>query len=202
MKVSRTSQHTTAHHKPSSIMRSDPSNLYTPAMSQSKQPAASPSSRSRPQNPSKATPSFPLGSLPRFHPTVYQSPNASHNSGSQPSSSQQARNHSYRHSSGSRDALRQYRELVESVALSRTPSGSLSPGPSAPRLGPLRSPGPVTPLTLEEPSSYLAAAGAVTQSDHWACQQHYGPPQDRVMEKLVVRESERARQDRKSSMGL
>lgn len=55
----------------------------------------------------------------------------------------------------------QYRELLENIGLTRTSPGPFSPGPSAPRLAPLRSPAPVSPFTLEEPSSYLTAgAGA------------------------------------------
>jgi hypothetical protein len=97
-----------------------------------------------------------LGNLPRFHPAVYQSPNNS------PNNQPQQRSYGYRVSSGtSRDALRQYRELVAaSVAL---PRNGPTPGfskPSAPRLDPLGSPGPVTPLALEEAESYLAAGSA------------------------------------------
>ncbi|KAL1968453.1 hypothetical protein VTN77DRAFT_1982 [Rasamsonia byssochlamydoides] len=97
-----------------------------------------------------------LGNLPRFHPAVYESSNRSSNN------PPQQRSHGYRVSSGgSRDALRQYRELI---AASVAPPSSASPTsfskPSAPRLDPLGSPGPVTPLTLEEADSYMAAGSA------------------------------------------
>jgi hypothetical protein len=100
-----------------------------------------------------------LGNLPRFHPAVYQSPNTSLN---QPQSSAQQRTQGYLVSSGaSRDALRQYRELVAaSVSLSRNKSSTSSSEISAPRLDPLGSPGPVTPLALEEAESYMALGSA------------------------------------------
>lgn len=174
-------------------MRSDGSNFYSPTMSQSKQPVSSQVSRPRPQNSAKSPPSFHLGSLPRFHPAVYQSQHSSHSTTSQPPSPLQSRQHTYRPSSSSRDALRQYRELVESVTLARTPPGPLSPSPSAPRLDPLRSPGPVTPLTLEESSGYLTA-GVVNASEQAVYDnQHHGPSPDLLVEKLITRESERAR---------
>lgn len=155
MKFSRNTQSTT------SIMRSDNSNIYVPTMSHrasSRQPvssAASSSSSSSSQAPSGSANNFqrssplslPPGSLPRFHPAIYQSPQNGSRSPSHASSG-----------SSSRDALRHYRELIESNMM--TPSGqqlSSASGPSAPRLDPLRSPGPVTPLTLEESSSYLGA---------------------------------------------
>lgn len=101
-----------------------------------------------------------LGNLPRFHPAVYQSPNSTPNaSHSSATSSHHPRSFGYRVASGgsSREALRQYRELVAaSVSLSYNGSDS-DAEISAPRLDPLGSPGPVTPLALEEAESYLAA---------------------------------------------
>ncbi|KAE8557004.1 hypothetical protein TMatcc_004428 [Talaromyces marneffei ATCC 18224] len=104
-----------------------------------------------------------LGNLPRFHPAVYQSPNNTPNASlSSNTSNHHPRSFGYRVASGgsgsSREALRQYRELVAaSVSLSRNTSDSSDVGISAPRLDPLGSPGPVTPLALEEAESYLSA---------------------------------------------
>ncbi|EED19722.1 conserved hypothetical protein [Talaromyces stipitatus ATCC 10500] len=104
-----------------------------------------------------------LNNLPRFHPAVYQSPNSTPNASLSPNTSNHhPRSFGYRVASGgsgsSREALRQYRELVAaSVSLSRNNSDSSDAEISAPRLDPLGSPGPVTPLALEEAESYLSA---------------------------------------------
>ncbi|KAJ5334726.1 hypothetical protein N7452_007129 [Penicillium brevicompactum] len=117
-------------------MRSDTSPYCSPVASPIMSPRRSnspqPSRRSQPQSKSKAKPtqSFHLGSLPRFHPAVYQPSSTSHSTGPQPPSPRQTRQSSYR-TSGSRDMMWQYRDLTE---------GSHT-GPSAPRLDPLISPG-------------------------------------------------------------
>lgn len=86
----------------------------------------------------------------------------------------------------------QYREFLESAHQS----------PSAPRLDPLRSPGPVTPLALEA-GDYLAAGtlGTTDRTSRDAANQHSGPPPE-LVEKLIARENEKARQKtRMSSKG-
>lgn len=103
-----------------------------------------------------------LGNLPRFHPAVYQSPNSTPNASLSPNTSNHhPRSFGYRVSSAgtgsSREALKQYRELVAaSISLSRNATDSSGAEISAPRLDPLGSPGPVTPLALEEAESYLS----------------------------------------------
>lgn len=100
-----------------------------------------------------------LGNLPRFHPAVYQSTNNTPNASfSNSTSNHHSRSFGYRVASGggSREALRQYRELV---AASLSPSRGALDGSaeiSAPRLDPLGSPGPVTPLALEEADNYMS----------------------------------------------
>ncbi|PWY75113.1 hypothetical protein BO70DRAFT_259649, partial [Aspergillus heteromorphus CBS 117.55] len=179
-------------HRPhlSSRMRSDSSTFYPPVASPSMSPAGRPASpqptRARPQNNKPTT--FQLGSLPRFHPAVYQSGGSSP---SQPSSPRQSRQIGFRPSS-SRDNAWQYRELVEGTTLSKTPSGTLSPSPSAPRLDPLLSPGPVTPLMLEEAGGYLAS-GTSNSSDFSRDLSHSGPAPD-LVDCLIARETERTRQ--------
>lgn len=115
-----------------------------------------------PQNSPKSTP-FHLNNLPRFHPAVYQSPNNTPEALSSPAMS--PRPHGYRQSSGaSRDALRQYRELIAGVAPLRNVATAGTSKPAKPRLDPLGSPGPVTPLTLEETEGYLSVNS--NESDH------------------------------------
>lgn len=77
----------------------------------------------------------------------------------------------------------------------RTPPVPLSPGPSAPRLDPLRSPGPVTPLALEESGGYF---GAGAKSSDVSRDKPQSGGQD-LVEMLIARESERARQKAKVS---
>lgn len=85
----------------------------------------------------------------------------------------------------------QYRDLLDASGAS----------PSAPRLDPLRSPGPVTPLALES-ADYLAAGSKGAERvprEHTS--QHSGPSPD-LVEKLIAREKEKARQkSRKSAQG-
>ncbi|KAK2739957.1 hypothetical protein FQN57_006276 [Myotisia sp. PD_48] len=154
-------------------------------------PDSSRHSRPRPRLTPKLSgnPAFHLGSLPRFHPAVYQSP-ASSNTGDGPSfltptsaplttssPSSAHYNHHYQQypsqqsrvmpSTNSRDALRQYRDFVTGITLTSRPqlNPSLSTNPSQPRLVPLGSPGPVTPLALEdEEGEYLTAGAARTVS--------------------------------------
>ncbi|KAJ5155372.1 hypothetical protein N7492_008175 [Penicillium capsulatum] len=179
----------------SSRMRSDHSPYYSPVTSPNMSPRRSnspPPSRSRPQNPTKSVSGFQLGSLPRFHPAVYQASPTSHAVTTQPPSPRQSRQQAYRTASGSRDGMWQYREFLEHSHQS----------PSAPRLDPLRSPGPVTPLVLEA-GDYLAA-GSVNAADRSArdnAGQHSGPPPD-LLEKIIARENEKTRQkNRKSAKG-
>lgn len=99
-----------------------------------------------------------LSNLPRFHPAVYQSANTTSNQLQSSTGNSHNQTQGYPYSSGSsRDALRQYRELITaSISMPRnSPSESFEI--PAPRLDPLCSPGPVTPLALEEADNYLAA---------------------------------------------
>lgn len=153
----------------------------SPRRSNSPQPSREAQSQSK----SKPAKVFHLGNLPRFHPAAYQSSGSSHPTGAQPPSPRQSR-HNYR--AGSRDIIWQYRELIEGT----------HPGPAAPRLDPLASPGPVTPLTLEA-SDYLAHGSVSNASDRTrdAAKQSAGPPPE-LVEKLIAQEKN-ARQIRKSA---
>lgn len=167
-------------------MHSDGSaQLYTPSsMAQSGRSIS-------PQNSPKGAPGISLGGLPRFHPAVYQSSTGSHNSSSRPSSPHQ-RPQTYRVSPGSRDTLRQYRELVTNGILSRNAQGVITTKPAAPRLDPLGSPGPVTPLVLEEGDSYLSA-GFANGSDQSSGSMKNFTPSPELVERLIQRENERIR---------
>ncbi|KAJ5721461.1 uncharacterized protein N7483_009395 [Penicillium malachiteum] len=179
-----------------SSMRSDNSPFYSPVASPTMSPrqpsSPQPSRSSRTQAPAKSVPGFHLGTLPRFHPAVYQPATSSHTTQGQPPSPRQSRQHTYRTASGSaRDVKWQYRDLLD---------GS-SQSPSAPRLDPLRSPGPVTPLALES-GDYLAAGYVGAERvPRDSSSEHAGPPPD-LVEKLIARENEKARQlSRKSAKG-
>ncbi|KAL4981072.1 hypothetical protein BDW66DRAFT_3027 [Aspergillus desertorum] len=181
-------------------MRSDSSTFYSPV-------ASTVSSSGRPDSPqqaraqttAKSAPTFHLGDLPRFHPAVYQS-SANSPSMAAPPSPRQSRQNVYRPASSSRDSVSQYREFFEGVVLQKPVSLPLSPSPAAPRLNPLNSPGPVTPLALEEAGSYLSA-GTSSRSELSRELQRSAPAPD-LLERLIARENDRVRQKaRKATKG-
>ncbi|KAK2840528.1 hypothetical protein FQN49_006189 [Arthroderma sp. PD_2] len=167
-----------------------PTSLLSQAMAQAQADSSSSSSpassRSR-HAASLSTPSFRLENLPRFHPAVYQSTNGStaaasafdfdtvttsaphiysHTQTYRPSSASavaSSSSSSAASSSSPRDALRQYRDLMAGITLSARASAQSSAfsKPSKPRLEPLGSPGPVTPLALEEEEEEYLSAGAM-----------------------------------------
>ncbi|KAL4870290.1 hypothetical protein BDV12DRAFT_59821 [Aspergillus spectabilis] len=189
----------------SSRMRSDSSPFLSQVsgqtMSSSGRPGSPQPARARMQNTAKSAPTFQLGDLPRFHPAVYQSSNHSQTTSGQPSSPRQSRQHVYRPTSASRDPISQYRDFVEGVVLQKPPSRPLSPSPSAPRLNPLLSPGPVTPLALEETGGYLSAGASNLSELSTRDFQHSAPAPD-LLDRLIARENERARQKaRKAAKG-
>ncbi|KAL8779140.1 MAG: hypothetical protein Q9194_001604 [Teloschistes cf. exilis] len=93
-----------------------------------------------------------LPSLPPYHPANYESQKGSPQT-SRPSSS----SHGHQLSDAQKKLQRYQRELV--VNATRTVSGSSTKTPlrrpSSPRLDPLSSPGPITPLALEEQTDYF-----------------------------------------------
>ncbi|KAL5047659.1 hypothetical protein BDW71DRAFT_40500 [Aspergillus fruticulosus] len=181
-------------------MRSDSTSFYSPV-------ASTMSSSGRPDSPqqawtqatAKSAPTFHLGDLPRFHPAVYQSSGNSQPMAAPPSP-RQSRQNVYRPASSSRDPVSQYRELVEGVVLQKPASRPLSPSPAAPRLNPLNSPGPVTPLALEEAGGYLSA-GTSSRFEPSREHQRTAPAPD-LLERLIARENDRVRQKaRKAAKG-
>lgn len=189
----------------SSGMRSDSPTLCSPGVSQSMSPSGRSSSPkpglSQVQNTGKSAPGFQLGDLPRFHPAVYQSSGSSQAQTGQPPSPRQTRQNAYRPAAASRDPVSQYREFVEGVVLQKPVSRPLSPGPAAPRLNPLNSPGPVTPLALEEAGGYLAA-GASSRPEMSSRDIQSSVPAPDMRDRLTARENERVRQQaRKATKG-
>ncbi|KAL4806207.1 hypothetical protein BDV18DRAFT_138995 [Aspergillus unguis] len=170
-------------------MRSDSSTLYSPVISQSMSSAGRSSSAE--QNKAKSAPSFQLGDLPRFHPAVYQS-GGSQTVTNQPPSPRQTRQHTHRPTATSRNPISQYREFVEGVVLQKPVSRPLSPSPTAPRLNPLNSPGPVTPLALEDAGGYLSAGASRSEMSPRDFQ--HSAPAPELLERLIARENERNRQ--------
>lgn len=113
-----------------------------------------------PHLPRRAGKNLHLTSLPRFHPANYQSAESSHaaiHRGARSSVPQ-------RQGSEASQQLHQYRrDLVDSATMSAR--SLLSPKlskPSPPRLHPLGSPGPVTPLMLEGQDDYLMGGSATS----------------------------------------
>lgn len=187
-KPARKKKSRAAQSSSSSSSSSSSRSTSTKTMQSSHGPSLTMSSQSgRPLSPKHSPKPSPLylGNLPRFHPAVYQSPNSSSNNSSSPQ-----RSHGYRVSSGSsRDALRQYRELIaSSVTSPRSSSPTSFSKPSAPRLDPLRSPGPVTPLTLEEAEGYMAA-GSANKDDNSSQHHQDERPAERDHEQLVSSQS-------------
>ncbi|KAL4737705.1 hypothetical protein BDV11DRAFT_191124 [Aspergillus similis] len=173
-------------------MRSDNSTFCSPVastMSSSARPDSP--QQARGQTTAKSAPTFHLGDLPRFHPVIYQSSTNSQSMAAPPSP-RQSRQNVYRPASSSRDPVCQYREFVEGVILQKPVSRPLSPSPAAPRLNPLNSPGPVTPLTLEEAGGYLSA-GTSSRSELSRELQRSAPAPD-LLERLITRENDRVRQ--------
>lgn len=178
---------------PRTRMRSDSSPFYSPVASPVMSPRRSTSPqppRSRTQNTAKPKPmqGFHLGNLPRFHPAVYQPNTTTPTTG--PPSPRQSRQPTYRTSASSRDMIWQYREFMENT----------HQGPSAPRLDPLVSPGPVTPLALEA-GDYLTSGSVNNTSERTPrdVPKNPGPPPE-LVEKLIAYE-EKAQKARKTAKG-
>ncbi|KAL4884216.1 hypothetical protein BJY04DRAFT_15956 [Aspergillus karnatakaensis] len=192
-KSSRHSRHHSDYR--SSRMRSDSSPFFQisgQTMSSSGRSGSPQPVLTRVQNTAKSAPAFQLGDLPRFHPAVYQSSSNAQATNGQPSSPRQSRQNVYRPTSASRDPISQYRDFVEGVVLQKPPSRPLSPSPSAPRLNPLLSPGPVTPLALEEAGGYLTAGAS--RSELSSRDIHNSAPAPDLLDRLIARENERNRQ--------
>ncbi|KAI9697821.1 MAG: hypothetical protein M1836_004497 [Candelina mexicana] len=134
------------------------SSPLSPTMSNSALP---PTPRLKPQN---TTRKLKLSNLPRYHPANYQNSSAistyAHSStvnSSYPPTSPRQQHH--RHFPDSQKQLHYYhREMMNSATRAIKGSAAVNYAkPMSPRLVPLGSPGPVTPLLLEEEGGYLTA---------------------------------------------
>ena len=174
----------------SRTMRPDQTSpLYTPSSPLSPTTANAPSSSQR-----RPDPYLHMPSLPRFHPAVYQSPNSSNlNSPSRnrtptsltrPPRSPQL--HHRQFSDAKQRVHTHQRELITNATRAAA-NINISPvrreTPKAPALAPCGSPGPATPLMLEEPGDYLTV-GAGGQFGE-------GSPRE-LVDKLIQHENERS----------
>jgi len=104
--------------------------------------------------------SLMLPGLPRFHPANYPSPHSSvaTTPGSGPTSPQLPLSPSMQQKVYN-DAQKQLYLYQREAYMGRSTTTAPMPreGPASPRLCPLGSPGPVTPLELEEEDNYMAA---------------------------------------------
>ncbi|KAI9835090.1 MAG: hypothetical protein M1819_002642 [Sarea resinae] len=99
-----------------------------------------------------------LPALPRFHPANYQSPSSS--SATTPASGLNSPQGQLRqYPSDAQRQLQSYQRDIFSQAsrASRDSTGQMGIKPTSPKLQPLGSPGPVTPLMLEEGGGYMVA---------------------------------------------
>ncbi|KAL9583730.1 MAG: hypothetical protein Q9212_002536 [Teloschistes hypoglaucus] len=102
-------------------------------------------------DPPRSTP-LTIPSLPPYHPANYESHKGSSQT-SRPSSS----SHGHQLSDAQKKLQRHQRELVVNATRNVSRSSAMTPvrRPSSPRLDPLSSPGPITPLALEEQTDYF-----------------------------------------------
>lgn len=187
----------------SSRKTTSPSRSYSPFMSPSMMPREQPSHRIQPSSPlsptmplspllpyalhgrvsNRAGPHLQIPALPRLHPANFQSSDLP-----EADSSQRNRtNNSRRQFSDARHKLHKYqRDLIANATRSSRPvaSQALTDLPP-PRLHPLGSPGPVTPLALEENGDYLAA-GTAASSYRLA-----GSAENELVERFIRQEQER-----------
>ncbi|KAL8832167.1 MAG: hypothetical protein Q9191_000440 [Dirinaria sp. TL-2023a] len=181
-----------------SMHRKRPSSPLSPTapppvatISTSVQQSNSPKNR---QSTARPTPNLRLNPLPRFHPANFETPSPSPNMTRQNPHSSPAKPH-HRHVSDAQHKLQQYQRDVVAASAARAASLSMSPSatakPNAPRLDPMGSPGPVTPLMLEPADDYLGAGTLGSPGSR--------PDRGReLVQRLVYKENERLRYSRRS----
>ena len=157
-------------------------------------PPVRPSSSQKPRQPVvKPTPNLRLNPLPRFHPANFESPPGAKPTRRNPHSGAATPHH--RQYSDAQHKIQQYQRDIVAASAARAASLPISPTaiakPNAPRLDPLGSPGPVTPLKLEPSDDYIGGAALGSP----------GPKPDRgreLVQRLVDKENERRRYSRRS----
>ncbi|KAL8994347.1 MAG: hypothetical protein Q9169_005654 [Polycauliona sp. 2 TL-2023] len=167
-------------HMPSSPLSPAAPAQPFPASRQSNARPPSSSQQGRRQPPVLAIPS-----LPAFHPANYESRNSS------PSSSRPISSPHGRHMS---EAQRQYQQQQRDLILNYTRNAVRNTGkgpiaqPRSPRLDPLGSPGPITPLNLEGQNDYFAGGprkGSTSMSK--------GHERREIVDRMIGLERERTR---------
>ncbi|KAI4281012.1 MAG: hypothetical protein L6R38_004006 [Xanthoria sp. 2 TBL-2021] len=154
-----------------------------PSVPASRQPNARPSSSSQHGRRQRAALAIP--SLPAFHPANYESRNFS------PHSSRAASSPHRRQVS---EAQRQYQQHQRELILNYTRNAARNngetpvPQPSSPRLNPLGSPGPITPLTLEGQSDYFVSGSRKGSTSHLK-----GKERREIVERMIGLERDRIR---------
>ena len=112
------------------------------------------------QSRSKPAPKLQLKSLPRFHPANYEASSASADATPRASRPSTAQSHIGRLSDAQAKLHQYQRDIVVNAtrAASLTFSPKTTANPMSPRLNPVMgSPGPVTPLMLEDEDDYMSA---------------------------------------------
>ncbi|KAF2087313.1 hypothetical protein K490DRAFT_65705 [Saccharata proteae CBS 121410] len=168
-----------------SVAMMPPTSTLSPRLDSLQIPSQAPRMRTGRQH-SSGPSGLQLPSLPRFHPANFpssNSPSASGTPATNPNSPQpptSPRSQQRQYSEAQRQLYLYQRELIANAT--RTGMSTSGTKPVSPRLNPLGSPGPVTPLELEGQGDYLSAgarnAGAANaQSD--------------LVEKLIEEEARR-----------
>jgi hypothetical protein len=154
--------------------------------------ARPPSLQRRPQGQS-----LQLPSLPRFHPANFPSSHGSTHStpdGSSAMTSPQPpmspRTHQRMYSDAQKQLYLHQREVLSAAARVTSPGPIRKP--ISPRLQPLGSPGPVTPLELEGAEGYLIGGVRSTSANNAA-------PSAELVEKFIQQEARRQRNSSPSS---
>ncbi|KAI9761256.1 MAG: hypothetical protein M4579_001176 [Chaenotheca gracillima] len=177
-------------------MRSPQTQTSSPASALSKTsdttmlPPPSPRSKARDSG------SLKLGNLPRFHPAKFQSSSTQSSTASTPTSAANSHlttpqhQHNRRFSDASRQLQNYQRELVANATrAARNVSTSSFHEPDSPRLNPLGSPGPVTPLALESGDGEYLAAGLTPKGRSALRDGRAGEAQADLVERLIEEEA-------------
>ncbi|GME41501.1 uncharacterized protein LTHEOB_5864 [Neofusicoccum parvum] len=143
--------------------------------------------RLRPGRPTSGSSNLKLPSLPRFHPANFQSPNSScgNTPNTNPNSPQpppSPRSQQKQYSEAQRQLYVYQRELLANA----TRNMATGTKPASPRLNPLGSPGPVTPLELEAQHGDYLTAGARSSG--------LSDSRNELVEKLLQEEAKRVGQ--------
>ncbi|EME50015.1 hypothetical protein DOTSEDRAFT_68765 [Dothistroma septosporum NZE10] len=188
------------HHqqRPSPLARNMPSPRASPAMrptspcyktSSHFDPLQPPTQRpvhSRTKSNQRRAPteSLKLPSLPRFHPANFPSSSQTTPDGTaSPQPPVSPRAHQRMYSDAQKQLYFNQREMLSAAARGTSPSQAGKP--TSPRLQPLGSPGPVTPLELEAEEGYLLAGARSTSKDTASSAQ--------LVERLIREETRRLR---------